>query len=216
LCGGPYQNETGGDGIGDTPYTIGANNQDDYPLVKPHAGAHDIGITGLNMPKTVVGQGLCANMSLETLNYGEQSETFNVTTNANSIAIQTQTTILAKRTSNVAAFLWNTSGFPKGNYTLEATAEAVPGEVDTTDNNFTDGWIIVAMVGDITGPGGYPDGKIDVRDVAGMCSRYGARIEDSRYGPNWDLSGPIYGVPDGKIDARDVALVASRYGQKDP
>jgi parallel beta-helix repeat protein len=32
---GPYQNETGSDGIGDTPYTIDANNQDRYPLMAP-------------------------------------------------------------------------------------------------------------------------------------------------------------------------------------
>ena len=29
---GPYQNETGSDGIGDTPYIIDENNQDNYPL----------------------------------------------------------------------------------------------------------------------------------------------------------------------------------------
>ena len=32
---GPFQNVTGGDGIGDTPYTIDANNQDRYPLMNP-------------------------------------------------------------------------------------------------------------------------------------------------------------------------------------
>lgn len=32
---GPYQNETGGDGIADTPYVIGVNNTDNYPLVHP-------------------------------------------------------------------------------------------------------------------------------------------------------------------------------------
>jgi len=30
---GPYQNETGSDGIGDTPYTIDVNNVDHYPLI---------------------------------------------------------------------------------------------------------------------------------------------------------------------------------------
>jgi parallel beta-helix repeat protein len=35
LFGGPYQNMTGGDGIGDTPYIIDANNQDMYPLMAP-------------------------------------------------------------------------------------------------------------------------------------------------------------------------------------
>jgi len=32
---GQYQNETGSDGIGDTPYTIDENNKDMYPLVHP-------------------------------------------------------------------------------------------------------------------------------------------------------------------------------------
>ena len=33
LASGPFQNETGSDGIGDTPYKIDANNTDNYPLI---------------------------------------------------------------------------------------------------------------------------------------------------------------------------------------
>jgi len=33
LHSGPYQNQTGSDGIGDTPYVIDANNTDHYPLM---------------------------------------------------------------------------------------------------------------------------------------------------------------------------------------
>ncbi len=33
---GPYQNETGSDGIGDVPYVIDANNVDHYPLMHPY------------------------------------------------------------------------------------------------------------------------------------------------------------------------------------
>jgi len=36
LCSGPYQNETGRDGIGDLPYVIDSNNQDNYPLMPPY------------------------------------------------------------------------------------------------------------------------------------------------------------------------------------
>jgi parallel beta-helix repeat protein len=36
LYGGPYQNETGSDGIGDTPYVIDAYNVDHYPLMIPY------------------------------------------------------------------------------------------------------------------------------------------------------------------------------------
>jgi len=35
LFSGSYQNETGSDGIGDTPYVIDGNNQDRYPLMNP-------------------------------------------------------------------------------------------------------------------------------------------------------------------------------------
>lgn len=35
LHGGPYQNVTGSDGIGDIPYVVAANNTDRYPLMKP-------------------------------------------------------------------------------------------------------------------------------------------------------------------------------------
>lgn len=35
LHNGPYQNETGSDGIGDTPYEINENNIDYYPLTSP-------------------------------------------------------------------------------------------------------------------------------------------------------------------------------------
>ncbi len=35
LLSGPFQNETGCDGIGDTPYAIDAENKDNYPRLKP-------------------------------------------------------------------------------------------------------------------------------------------------------------------------------------
>jgi parallel beta-helix repeat protein len=35
IYSGPYQNETGSDGIMDTPYVIGGGNIDNYPLVSP-------------------------------------------------------------------------------------------------------------------------------------------------------------------------------------
>ena len=35
MFSGPYQNETGSDGIGDTPYVINADNIDNYPLGEP-------------------------------------------------------------------------------------------------------------------------------------------------------------------------------------
>jgi parallel beta-helix repeat protein len=39
LKKGPYQNETGNDGIGDTPYTIDPNNVDYYPMIPEFASS---------------------------------------------------------------------------------------------------------------------------------------------------------------------------------
>ncbi|MBS7621665.1 right-handed parallel beta-helix repeat-containing protein [Candidatus Bathyarchaeota archaeon] len=47
---GPYQNETGSDGIGDTPYIIDASNQDRYPLMTPYTPPVQNLNTGLHYP----------------------------------------------------------------------------------------------------------------------------------------------------------------------
>jgi nitrous oxidase accessory protein NosD len=213
--GGPRQNESWSDGFGDTPYKVNATsgNVDHYPLMKPYAGPHDIGIASFTS-KTAVGQGFSVNMSLKTVNYGEQTETFDVTIRINSAVMLTQTIVLDSRRSNVTTLVWNTSGYPKGNYTIDVHASSVPNETDTADNSWS-GRVVVAMIGDITGPSGYPDGKVDARDVARICSLFGTKIPDPKYDPNWDLTGSTEGLPDGKIDARDVSLVSSKYGEKD-
>jgi parallel beta-helix repeat protein len=36
IYNGPHQNETGSDGIGDTQYTVDANNADRYPFIQPY------------------------------------------------------------------------------------------------------------------------------------------------------------------------------------
>jgi parallel beta-helix repeat protein len=44
LYNGPYQNITGNDGIGDTPYIIDANNRDQYPLMTPYQVSYTLTI----------------------------------------------------------------------------------------------------------------------------------------------------------------------------
>jgi hypothetical protein len=129
-------------------------------------------------------------------------------------AIGTQTVTLESGASTTLTFTWNTTGFAKGNYTISAYAWPVPGETDTADNMLTDGFVIVAMIGDITGPNGYPDGKCDVRDVSLVARYFGQNVPPAP--PNCDITGPIIGIPDGKIDVRDISLVARHFGETDP
>jgi hypothetical protein len=173
--------------------------------------AHDIGIVNFYKSKTVVDQGYSMNISLTILDYGMYDETFTVECHASTTVVGTQIVKLAERNCTTVTFTWKTTGVAKGNYTLSAYAGPVQDETDTSDNSLTTGWIIVAMVGDITGPTLWvPDGKCDARDVALIASLFGANYPNPRYQPNADI------VDDGKINAKDVALVASRFGQKDP
>jgi hypothetical protein len=212
---GPYQNETTSDGIGDAPYIIDAGNRDNYPFMSPWVPPPDIEIVSVKASKNVVGQGFSLCMNVTVANLGSEAEGFNMSVFWNTTVVQTQYITLAAGKSATVIFQLNSTGWMKGNHTIWAYAWPVPGEVDTVGNNLTGGWVVIAMIGDITGPVGFPDGKIDVRDVAGICSLYGFKYPDPRYA-NWDITGPTLGLADGKIDARDVSLVSSRYGQKDP
>jgi hypothetical protein len=172
--------------------------------------AYDIAVKDVTQLKTVVGQGYSMNVNVTVANQGDYTETFNVTLYANTAAIQTRQVTLANKASTILTFTWNTTGFVKGNYTVSAYALPVLGESDTADNTFVGGWVIVAMVGDITGPNGWPDGKVDVRDVAKVAKLFGVNYPDPKYNANCDI------VYDRKIDVKDISTVAKRYGQTDP
>lgn len=207
---GPYQNETGSDGIGDVPHEIDVSNVDHYPLINPYVGSHDIGLISVNVSKTVVCQGYFASMTVAIENYGSFTENFTVTVCANVTTIQAQNATLESWTSAAIVFVWNSSKFGKGNYTTSAYASSVQGETDTADNNLTGGWIIVAMKGDITGLGGWPDGICDIRDVSMVSRLYGLSSQNPKYNANCDIAY------DGIIDIRDVATVSRNYGKVDP
>jgi len=126
-----------------------------------------------------------------------------------------QTVTLTTKNSTTITFTWNTTGVAKGNYTITAYTHPVPPETDTTDNTYVNGWIIVAMPGDITGPDGYPDGKCDMRDVYVVARAFGSHPNHPRWNPNADITGP-QGLPDEKVDMRDVYLVARNFGKTEP
>jgi streptogramin lyase len=175
--------------------------------VAARAAAHDIAITEVTPSKTVVGQGYSLNINVTAANQGDYTEIFNVTVYANTTSIATQTISLTSGNSTTITFPWNTTGFAKGNYTTNAVADTVPGETHIADNTFADGWVIVAMVGDITGPEGFPDGDVDIRDVSAVARLFGVSSPSPEYNPNFDING------DGDIDIKDVSTVARHFGE---
>ena len=214
LYSRPFQNETGSDGIGDTPYFIDVNNTDNYPLMKPYPwNSHDIAVTSVEKSKTVIGQGFNMTLGIMLFNYGAYTVTTNLTVYADTTIMTSQNVTMTSKNCAIIFFTWSTINIGKGNYTITANATTVPGEIDISDNAHTV-WIIVAMIGDITGQDGWPDGECDMRDVGLVARHFGQNSPPAS--ANCDLTGPTTGVPDGTIDMRDVGLVARHFGETDP
>jgi parallel beta-helix repeat protein len=147
---GPYQNVTGSDGIGDTPYPIGSS-KDNYPLMKPYAlsAGHDVAVTSVVTSMTVILLGSTCSVTVSVVNKGQYNETFQVTAYANAIVIGTQQVTNLGSTSQVTlTFTWNTTGLLEGRYTISAQATPAPPETSTADNTLVNGTI------QITGGGG--------------------------------------------------------------
>jgi hypothetical protein len=128
---------------------------------------HDITVTAVAPSKTVVGQGYSLNINVTLANQGDFTETFNVTVYANTPAIQTKTLTLTSGSSTTITFTWNTTGFAKGNYTIWAYAKPVLGEIDTANNNCTDGLVTVTWLGDLDA-----DFDVDQFDFWHFCSAF--------------------------------------------
>ena len=206
---GSHQNETGSDGIGDTPYAIDENNQDKYPFTKSYPwGLHDIGIAGLTTSKTVVGQGFNLNINITIFNYGDNTETFNVTVYCNETVItlpneENYTTVtLASEESTTIPLTWNTTGFAYGNYTISAYAPPVEGETSTADNTLVDGCVFVTIPGDING-----DRRVNVLDAILIANSFNSKPGDANWNPNADINC------DDKVNILDCIVLANHFGQ---
>jgi len=166
--------------------------------------------------KSVVGQGFNISIQVTVINTGSYSENFSVTAYFSSTSITPQDVTLDSGVCTTLIFTLNTSSFPKGNYTISAYAEHVTDETNTADNNLTDGWVRVAMVGDLTGgtPNPFdfvPDGKVLIEDISVVAKFFGQKVPPAP--ANVDLTGPMIGMPDGKVQIDDVATVSKHYGQ---
>jgi len=177
----------------------------------------DISIRKLEAAETVVGQGLSMKIDVAVANQGSDTENLSLTVYADTdIVGSIEDVTLTRGSSSIATLNWNTTGFAKGNHTLRAHATQVLREIDLSDNNFTDGWVIISMVGDITGPDGWPDSQCDMRDIAEVAHLFGRTPIWPYWNPNCDITGVIIGVPDAKIDMRDIGLVSRHFGETDP
>jgi PKD repeat protein len=155
----------------------------------------DIAVTNVASFKTIVGQGYSLKINVNVTNEGDFTETFNVTVYANTTVAATQIVTLSSRNSRTITFIWNTTGFAKGNYTIRAYAWPVLGETDKADNTLADGWVIVTIPGDVNGN--------HLADISDLVITVGT-IPSAPGWPNWNPNVDING--DGVCDISDLVI----------
>jgi len=166
---------------------------------------HDISILDVASIKSVVGQGYSTYITVSVKNYGIYSETSNVTVYVNASIIGTEEVTLSSATSATLTFIWDTTGFDKGNYTISAYAQPVPNEVEVADNEKSGGTVYVGLPGDINA-----DGGVYIDDIAAIAQIFGTEFGSPSYKPECDITN------DGQILIDDISIAARNFGKTDP
>jgi parallel beta-helix repeat protein len=200
LHSGPYQNLTGSDGIGDTPYFISANNTDYYPLMTPWS-PHDIAITRVLTSRIIVYRGFNTSINVTATNIGTYPEDAWITLYCNITSgksIGQYPLHLDMGQSFTMQFVWNTAEAPYGTYMLTAVATIPAGSHSLSSGNIT-----VRVPGDVDG-----NGRVDLRDIALVARALGSTPGS----PNWNPAADING--DSVVNMQDITLVAKHFGQQ--
>lgn len=164
---------------------------------------HDVAVTNVISSRAIAHQGYTTvDIYVEVENEGMFSETFSVTTYYNSILLGNQTVTLTTNSNATLTFSWNTTETSYGYYTLSANASQVPGEIDITDNSFTDGTVTVTIPGDVNG-----DRTVNILDAAEISAHWypGPPIGPLGYDSNADINN------DGNVNILDSAIVSANW-----
>lgn len=194
------QVDSDGDRIFDYNFTSdGELNRVEYVATTTE---YDLGIIEVTLTKGILGEGYPLLVNITIMNYGVNTETFNITISVNTTQIALQTVTLGNVSLTTNIFTWNTSGFTLGKYMLTAFVDPISGETYIGDNTITKGWIMVTLPGDVDGNRG-----VDIFDIVAIAGSYGSGENDPNYNPYYDIDG------DSDIDIFDVVAACSHYGE---
>lgn len=165
----------------------------------------DIAVTEITLSRTVVGQGYSVLVNATLANIGDYNTTISVTSQSNSSVFGNLTDVfLAKGASESISFVWNTTDWSKGNYSISIHTTQCEGEANISNNFLSYGEAVcVTIPGDVDA-----DFDVDIFDIVAMAGAYGSLAGEPEYNANYDL---IY---DGQIDIFDIVLAANHYGEE--
>jgi len=153
-----------------------------------------VNITAVNPLKTAVGQNFPCRVNVTIANLGFYNDTFTVTVYTNQTSIGTQALTLTAGNSTTIVFIWNTTGFAFGNYSIDARIGGDP--------LFKGGNVCVSVPGDVNG-----DAKVDIYDAITLAGAYGSTPISTKWNPNADIND------DQTVDIYDAIILASNYGK---
>ncbi len=112
----------------------------------PPPVVHDAAITAVSAsPLSVLRPpDLDVNIVVTVANQGTEPETFTVSAFAGTVTAGAQQISLPVGGTQTLTFALNTASLIDGSYLIRATAETIPGEIDTSDNSMDDGNLVVA------------------------------------------------------------------------
>ena len=205
--GGPYQNETGSDGIGDTPYVFDAENADHYPLMQTYdGGTPDIGLL-FQVTKQIVSEQYNREVVVEVnvVNSGQEPELFNIICKMN-LTIQQQAVHLSEMNATTIVFSWNLTQIPLGRYVISAEG-ILANDTDLTDN-YQSASIRVVIPGDVSSRQiGIADGIVNMRDISYIVLQFYTDPYRAKWNPNVDVNN------DGTINMTDISIAVFNFNK---
>ncbi len=165
---------------------------------------HDITVTDIALSKTVVGQGYSTYVNVTSANQGDCPETFNVTAYVNATIIGSKNVMLSAGNTAKLTFIWDTTGFSYGNYTLSVVADSVSGETNVSDNTRIAGMVHVGVPGDVTG-----DHYGGIDDIFQIATHFGQEPWHPFWNAIYDIAGDNY------VGVDDIFIAASHFGEQE-
>jgi hypothetical protein len=167
----------------------------------------DVAVVGVTADLQIAYQGWKVYVNVTVKNNGNISETFSTHFYFDSNLGGTTTVIgLAPYEERTLTMAWNTStAQPCNNYTISATADPVPFEMNLADNNFTDGNVKIRLMGDVNG-----DGTVNMRDINQLVMVFRSYPGTPKWDPMNDLDR------NGIIDMRDITICILNFGKTCP